>query len=427
MTYPTLGYDPAPGSPGTVRGVATALGIVAADAESITSRLRLIGNGAGDAVWRGSAASAFHLLLADVGPDVIRLASAHREAQVALLHYADALERAQDTARGAESDAARATTDRDQQTSARRRAAAEAAQQDRQTWECRRQITQSQATRLLWAADPVYQAELLRYETQTRGIQHRAESLAAEARGRENSARSAELAAAARIDAARRLGNQAQEVRDSSARHTVERLDATGGLPPWARQLVRTGTALIDLLTPAGVVGMLTEPANQVGRYRRGWTWLIDQLENGGPQRDLLRYKRSAVLQWLSRISTPLSGPLAALRRLTSSRLALLVGLSDYLVQARTDVDQLRHHATRGDGWGVTSEFLSVSGRTLQLVPNPVVYLTGYAARQWGDVITMARQVEWTDPGLLDDVRRYGWDSLKDAPRITVGKAWEWL
>lgn len=228
MTHPTLGYDPAPGEPAAVRQIAITLGTVSDDAERITSRLQRISRGAGDAVWRGAAADSFHELLTDVGPAVVRLTNAHREAHDALLHYADTLERAQDTAWRAESDAARATTERDEQSRTRQRAADEAAQLDRQVWECRRQIAQSQATRLLWAADPAYQAELVRYETQTRGVQHRAESLAAETRGRENTARGAESAAAARIEAARVLGAQAKELRDTAARRTVERLDTAG-------------------------------------------------------------------------------------------------------------------------------------------------------------------------------------------------------
>lgn len=226
--YPTLGHDPAPGDPWAVRQVAAALGAVAGDAESITSRLQRLGDGARDAVWRGPAADAFHRLLADVGPDVVRLAGAHREGQDALVHYAGELERAQDIARRAESDAAGATRERDRATQTRRQAAGEAAEHDRLVWECDRQIRASQAQRVLWVADPAYQAELLRYEQQTRSVQYRAETAAGQARGREQAARSAETTATAHLQAAQVLGEQARELRDRAAGRVVGRLDAAG-------------------------------------------------------------------------------------------------------------------------------------------------------------------------------------------------------
>lgn len=228
MSHPTLGYDPAPGDPTAVRQVAAALAAVAGDAESITNRLQRIGPGAGDTVWRGPAADAFHSLLAGVGPDVVRLASAHREAQDALVHYAADLERAQDIGRRAESDAAGATGERDRAAQLRRQAAGEAADRDREAWACRARIAESQAQRLLWVADPGYQAELQRYETQIRGRQQQAETQAAQARGREQSARTTESAAGAALAAARILGEQATQVRDGAAGRTVARLEAAG-------------------------------------------------------------------------------------------------------------------------------------------------------------------------------------------------------
>lgn len=225
-TMSALGYDPVPGDVDAVRRVATMLGAVADQADTITTRLRGIDDGTGPQVWRGPAADAFHRLLDDIGPDVIRLASAHREAEDALRSYAGDLDGAQFMGRRAESDAGLAISDRERAEADRARAAEEAAAYQRQVGECRLRLAQAGAARLTALTDPVYQAELTRYEGQVRGVQQQAESRAAEARGRENAARSAGSAAEARVQAARLLAEQAKQVRDDSARRVVNRLDA---------------------------------------------------------------------------------------------------------------------------------------------------------------------------------------------------------
>lgn len=225
-----LGYDPVPGDVDAVRRVATMLGAVADQADSITTRLRGIDDGTGPQVWRGPAADAFHRLLDDIGPDVIRLASAHREAEDALRSYAGDLDGAQFMGRRAESDAGLAISDRERAEADRARAAEEAAAYQRQVGECRLRLAQAGAARLTALTDPVYQAELTHYEGQVRGVQQQAESRAAEARGRENAARSAGSAAEARVQAARLLAEQAKQVRDDSARRVVDRLATAGRL-----------------------------------------------------------------------------------------------------------------------------------------------------------------------------------------------------
>lgn len=223
-----LGYDPVPGDVDAVRRVATMLGAVADQADTITTRLRGIDDGTGPQVWRGPAADAFRRLLGDIGPDVTRLAGAHREAEDALRTYATDLDGAQYMARRAESDAGAGIGAREQAERERTRAAQEAAAYSRQVGECRLRLTQAGAARLTALTDPVYQAEMTRYEGQVRGVQHQAEARAAEARRREDTARSAESAAEARVQAARLLAEQAKQVRDDSARRVVNRLDAEG-------------------------------------------------------------------------------------------------------------------------------------------------------------------------------------------------------
>lgn len=247
-TMSALGYDPVPGDVDAVRRVATMLGAVADQADTITTRLRGIDDGTGPQVWRGPAADAFHRLLDDIGPDVIRLASAHREAEDALRSYAGDLDGAQFMGRRAESDAGLAISDRERAEADRARAAEEAAAYQRQVGECRLRLAQAGAARLTALTDPVYQAELTRYEGQVRGMQQQAESRAAEARGRENAARSVGSAAEARVQAARLLAEQAKQVRDDSARRVVDRLDAAGRLGT-SRKLVfaRLGQVVDDL------------------------------------------------------------------------------------------------------------------------------------------------------------------------------------
>lgn len=223
-----LGYDPVPGDVDAVIRVAALLGAVAGQAETVTTRLSKLDNGLGPQVWRGPAADVFRAMLTAVGPDVIKLVESHREADDALRTYASALGAAQGSARRAENDAATATADRDRAECERRRAADDAATHQSRVNECRVRIGQARVARLTAIADPVYQAEMDRYENHVRGIQHHAESGAAEARGREGSARSAASAAEARVEAARLLGRQATEIRDNAARRAVERLDAAG-------------------------------------------------------------------------------------------------------------------------------------------------------------------------------------------------------
>ncbi len=223
-----LGYDPVPGDVDAVARVAALLGVVAGQAETITTRLARLDNGVGQQVWRGPAADVFRSLLAGVGPDITKLVAAHREAEDALHTYAGALGAAQGSARRAENDAAAGLADRERAECDRRRAAEEAASHGARINECRVRIGQARVARLTAIADPVYQAEMDRYENQVRGIQQHAETGAAQARGREDTARAACSTAEARVQAARLLARQATEIRDHAARRAVDRLDEAG-------------------------------------------------------------------------------------------------------------------------------------------------------------------------------------------------------
>lgn len=223
-----LGYDSVPGDVDAVQRVAAMLGGVAGQAEIVTTRLAKLDQGLGAQIWRGPAAEVFHSILRDVGPDVRKLVDAHREAEDALRTYASALGAAQGAARRAGNDAARATADRDRAECERRRAAEEAETHQSRVNECRIRIGQARVARLTALTDPVYQAEMDRYENQIRGIQRHAETGAVQARSQENSARTAGSEAEARVEAARLLSSQATELRDHAARRVVDRLDAAG-------------------------------------------------------------------------------------------------------------------------------------------------------------------------------------------------------
>lgn len=227
-----LASEIAPGDVDAVRRVAFALDGIGDDADAIMARLRTLDGGCGPQFWRGDAGDGFRRMLSEIGPEVGKLTLAHRDASDALGAYATALAEAQEKARRAESDWSIADADQGRARNQRARARSEAASEERSAQQYRERVVEAGAARVTAVADPVYLAELDRYETTMRSGQQRAESRATQARGDEAEARQAEATAAGAARAAEILGAQAREIRGDAARTAVALIDDAADLAP---------------------------------------------------------------------------------------------------------------------------------------------------------------------------------------------------
>ncbi|QJY47939.1 hypothetical protein [Pseudonocardia broussonetiae] len=240
--WPALGYDPVPGDPSAVRTAGLTIREAGDRAATLTDRLRSLDGGAGEQVWRGDAADLFRRLLREIGPELTRLTQAHHDASDAVVTYAGALEDAQGTARSAESGAAGASADRDSAAQTRRRWRDQAADAGSSAGRLESDLRGAGVRRLLAPGDPVYQADMDRYEAQLHSALADNRTRAADARTMEAAARTAEDAAAARVQAAHRLAEQAREMRQQAADRAVGQLDdAAGQLGDRPGLLVRLG------------------------------------------------------------------------------------------------------------------------------------------------------------------------------------------
>jgi hypothetical protein len=218
------GGAPVTGDVGAVMRVAAEFEKIGGEAETLTRRLRSVGDGSGTAVWRGEAAEVFRRLLAETEPDLVKLATNHHAADGALRRYAVSLGDAQDDARRALSDGTLAAADRDAAESQRDRARDEA---DSAAWTARSaeaQLVTAQARGLV-AVDPAYQAQLQQYEARVRVQRDRARAQEAQARRSQAAAQSNADNAGTRLEAAKRLAHQAAQLRDSAARTAARELD----------------------------------------------------------------------------------------------------------------------------------------------------------------------------------------------------------
>lgn len=227
MSWTALGENPVPGEVDAVLRVASTLGGVGEQAELITGRLRALDAGTGPQIWRGEAADAFRDLLAKIGPNLVTLATSHREAQDALRGYATALGDAQAQAGRAESDAEAAVVDRSAADTRRSQASADASAADSVARTAQLRILEAQAKQAV-TVDPAYHASLQQYQQQVGAQRTQAQSRAADARRRESAAASDKAAADARLAAAKKLAHQAEQIRDDAARTAVRRLDDAG-------------------------------------------------------------------------------------------------------------------------------------------------------------------------------------------------------
>ncbi len=224
MSWTALGEDPVPGDVDAVLRLASTLGGVGEQAELVTGRLRALDAGTGPQIWRGAAADSFRDLLAKVGPNLVTLATSHHEAQDALRTYAAALEDAQAQAGRAEAAAETAQADRSAADARRSQGAADAAAADSVARTARQRILEAQAEQAA-TPDPVYHASLQQYLQQVAVQDAQARSLAADARRRESAAAADRASADARVAAAKKLADQAAQVRDAAARTATRRLD----------------------------------------------------------------------------------------------------------------------------------------------------------------------------------------------------------
>lgn len=275
MSWPALGRDPVPGDPGAVRTLANRFDAVRDAAEAVVGGLRTVDSGTGSAVWRGPAAESFRDLLADAGPAVTRLSSSHGIAHDALLRYATALERAQETARRAETDGERAIADRDD--ARRRQGAADA---DAGSWASRARAAQAQwlegqSKRAACIADPVYAAQLDAWLHEIASRREHFRTCESQARGRAAGAAREADAADDRLSAARALATQAARDREDAADRLADELDRASpkgdGWKGVLDAIARHGGDAIDFA--GDVVGGLADKVRPYVNGKGGVRW----------------------------------------------------------------------------------------------------------------------------------------------------------
>jgi uncharacterized protein YukE/type II secretory pathway pseudopilin PulG len=217
-------------------------------------------------VWSGPAAELFQDGVRALDGRFGEMADAHREAERALRTYADALERAQQTARRAEEDAARAIEDkrtavcsRDdaEHDKTRARVGIVAAEVDRQT----ALVTQTATTVLVPGLAPLTDGAA----DEARARRDRWEALESDARSRERAAEKAIDSAEQRLDDARSLAEQARKDRLDAAKDLVKVLQdnapRAAGKSVWTvGPLAATKSTLNGLNTAGEQLGRTPKP-----------------------------------------------------------------------------------------------------------------------------------------------------------------------
>jgi uncharacterized protein YukE len=236
MSAPTSVMDAIPGDPEEVRRISAQLATVEARAREIESRLRAIETGVGPQMWRGQAADGFAALLGETGPDLTRLASSYGAASQALATYATELAAAQDAARAAEVEAARAAGDRDRATADRNVAEAEAVTHAAAADEARARL------------DPVAAQD---------AEQRRNDTL-----GRANAASAAVDQAEQALEGARQKADQAASQLSAAVTRCIRELDNASNAGIDTRNLT---TAPASAGGPAGAAGIEPHLASTVG------------------------------------------------------------------------------------------------------------------------------------------------------------------
>jgi len=233
--WESLGEDPVPGDPETVRRTARRFSRVADDADNIAWRLRRITDTGPDTCWTGIAADAVRQQLLDVLPNLRKLADSHHRAEAALSDYAYALESAQSLARQAlvRADAAvsaESSARRDHDRAEQERIAA--AGQVHAALEALRHI-RWELTQLLVMPDPAHAARLHRDE-HVQQLRHDTASgrMRTAIAQRDHSDQAAQRARASH-DAARQLAQDARDVREHAGRTAVRMLEdaSDAGIP----------------------------------------------------------------------------------------------------------------------------------------------------------------------------------------------------
>jgi uncharacterized protein YukE len=220
------GADPVPGDPFALRNLASRFGEVADDTGRISRRLDSVADQAGPQLWRGCAADLFRDQLAEVLPDLAKLARSHDLARQALLTYATVMETAQETARRAGGDANRAA---DEERSAR--AEGERADTDRSAFlaearvaEAALRTAQIGLVETAVLPDPARSAALTQEESRQQVRRAAALARVSEASGRHDRAESEAAEAHARLEMARQLAADARQLRGDGGNTAVRQL-----------------------------------------------------------------------------------------------------------------------------------------------------------------------------------------------------------
>ena len=220
------GADPVPGDPFALRTLASRFGEVADDAHRINRRLDSVAEQAGPQLWRGCAADLFRDQLAELLPDLAKLASSHDLARQTLLTYATVMETAQETSRRAAGDATRAS---DEERSAR--AELDRSDADRTAFlaqaraaEAALRTAQLGLMEMAVLPDPVRTAALTQEENHQQTRRTAALAQVSESAGRHDRASASAAEAHARLDMARQLAADARQLRSDGGQTAIRHL-----------------------------------------------------------------------------------------------------------------------------------------------------------------------------------------------------------
>jgi hypothetical protein len=217
---------------------------------------------------------------------------------------------------------------------------------------------------------------------------------------------------------ARGRADEARRMRDDAAGAAVREIQ--GAMPPdTVRDLLKsfcTGASLVKMLMDGSKE--LTRNRWTIGRYPQQWKKWIDRF---GEQGDFLRYKKSPFLQWLKDHEK-------VVKQVGDSRVLRFLDLTGTTVDLVYEARDLHRDWRTHDPLAVTTGLMDVGGTALKgFGKTPVTYLSGVVLHQYSDVIGHARQVDWGDLPSMEDWKKYGWDSFKDALKVTGRDIKDWV
>jgi WXG100 family type VII secretion target len=166
-----------------------------------------------------------------------------------------------------------------------------------------------------------------------------------------------------------------------------------GGLPGWLTGASDYGKTLLGLADKFSANRFVT------GDYTKMWHHVLNWGDGHGLPGDLLRFKRSPVLQDLNK----LHGLFGAASKIVGG-----LSLADHLSDAYADIASGRGLAGAGDLMHSVSD-----GMGLVTKATPVTYLGGVALNIWGDNLKLIQDTDWS-------YAPETWDYIQQNPGVVV-------